>query len=244
MVKGIKQTKFKLHIEWLLFVGVILLTIAGVYSNVREQQSIDESKLPSKVEDERSFQRWITNLKNKNIDVEADDFELLEKNEIYNTKWIKVASIEEEGKKEEFDKTIAEHIDLKHVVFSPSEREFIDYRNEVKTALSPNGSPYQANEVRFYGQKEAKILDARILDCSVRANCYFDRAYFLSNDLFVITEFSRNIDKKDTTTPVCPINQICTYTIKLHLVDLINNARYIYESDTLELNLQEVIPEL
>jgi len=244
MFKGTKLMKNKIQIEWFLFTAVILLIIGGVYSNVKEQQSVDDSKLPPKVEDERSFQRWITNLKNKDIEVKADEFRLLEKNEIYNSKWIKVSSIDEEGKKEEFERTIAENKDIKHIVFSPSEREFLDYRNQVKETISPNGEPYKENEVRFYGQKEDKILEARILDCSARANCYFDRAYFLSNDLFVITEFSRNIDKKDTTTPVCPINQVCTYTIKLHLVDLINNARYIYESKPLEINLQELIPEL
>jgi len=178
------------------------------------------------------------------VEVNADGFKLVEENEIYNTKWLKISSIEEPGKQEEFEKTIEENKDIRYIVFSPSEREFLDYRHEIRNVISPNGDFYQPNEVRFYGQKEDKIIEARILDCSLRANCYFDRAYFLSNDLFVITEISRNIDKKDTTTPECPINSICTYTIKLHLIDLINNKRYVYESASMDLNLEELIPEL
>lgn len=244
MFKGNKTLKFKIQIEWILMCFVILLVGIGVYSNVMEQQAVDDSKLPSKVEEERAFQRWITNLKNNDIEVNADEFKLLEKNEIYNTKWIIVKSLDEEATKQEFENTIAQHKDIKKVVFSPSEREFLDYRNETRSAISPNGEPYKSNEVRFYGQKEDKLLDARILDCSIKSNCYFDRAYFISNDLFVITEFSRNINKKDTTTPECPINSVCTYTIKLHMVDLINNARYVYESNPMDINLQELIPEL
>lgn len=226
-------------------IGIVLVLISiGVYSNVREQQAVDKSKLPDKVESERAFQRWITNLKNKKIVIDADEFNLKEETEIYNTKWIKVASVEEPGKQEEFNQTIEKNKNIKGIVYSPSEREFLDYRPITRDTISPNGNYYQSNEVRFYGLKDNKIIEARILDCSVRANCYFDRAYFISNDLFVITEFSRNIDKKDVTTPECPINQGCTYTIKLHLVDLINNSKLTYESKPLELNLEKLKPEL
>ncbi len=227
----------------LLVIAIFALIGLGVFSNIMEQRAIDRSKLPSKVEEGRGFQRWITNLKNKDIDVSADDFRLLEENEIYNTKWLKVTSMDVPGEKEAFEKTLAESQNVPKIVFSPSEREFIDYRNEVR-GISPNGEPFAANEVRFYGQKEDKIIDARILDCSVRANCYFDRAYFLSNDLFVISEFSRNIDKKDQTTPLCLMNETCTYTVKIHLIDLINNSRLVYESKPLQLNLAEVLHEL
>jgi len=237
-----KKLNFKL--DYILFSLVLILTVLGVYSNVQQQQKVDNSRLPGKVEGDRGFQRWITNLKNKDVEINADDFSFKEENEIYNTKWIKISSIEGEGKQEEFNKTIEENTDIRYVAFSPSERELLDYRHEVRNTVSPSGNYYQPNEVRFYGQKEDKIIEARILDCSLKANCYFDRAYFLNNDLFVITEFSRNIDKDDTTTKECPIDQVCTYTVKLHLVDLINNSRYVYESKPMELNLRELIPEL
>lgn len=215
-----------------------LLITATVYINFAKQNAVDRSKLPSKVEESSGFQRWITNLKNKNLDfVDADEFRLLEENEIYNTKWIKIYSIEESSRKEEFESMIAQHKELPHVVFSPSERMFLDYRYELR-------DEYEPNEAHLYGLKEDKIIDARILDCSARANCYFDRAYFLDNDVFVISEFSRNFDKKVEDIPYCAIGDACTYTIKVHVVDLINNKRWVYESSPFDINLEEMIPEL
>jgi hypothetical protein len=216
-----------------------MLVGVGVYINVQKQDAIDHSKLPGKVELNRDFQRWITNLKNKGIEVGADDFQLLEENEIYNTKWIKIYSLDEEGRREEYDKVILEHRDLKRVEFSPSDRLYIDYRNIKK-------GEYDPNEVRLYGLKEDKILDARILDCSVYTNCYFDRAYFLDNDVFVISEFSRKVEKgqEGQDLEMCKLDQLCSYTIKIHVIDLINNKRFVYESKEMDLLLSKLIPEL
>lgn len=221
----------------ILSLVVIAFVGLGVYSNIREQNAIDRSKIPAKVEESRGFQRWITNLKNKDMIVEADDFTMVEENEIYNTKWLKVYSLDDENKKEEFEQFLESHKNIEKIIFSPSERELIDFRN-----IDRDG--YTSNQVRFYGQKEDKIIDARILDCSLYANCYFDRAYFLTNDLFVITEISRNIDKKDVSSPPCTVNEMCKYSFKLHLVDLINNSRLVYESKPFDAVLSEVLPNL
>lgn len=218
-------------------VAIFVLIATGVLLNIKQQKSIDRSKLPEKVENSNGFQRWITNLKNNDFVIEADEFVLKEENEIYNTKWMTVSSIDEEGMKEKYDKTIDAMQNVKKVVFSPSGREFIDYRNEYRDGYGPN-------EAHFYGLKEDKIIDARILDCSLRANCFFDRAYFLDNDLFVISEFSRNIDKKDETAAACSIDENCEYTIKVHVIDLINNKRLVYESRPFTALLSEIIPQL
>lgn len=223
--------------SWIIVILILIFVAVGVYSNVKEQRLIDHSKLPSKVEESVGFQRWITNLRNKGLATEADEFMLAEENEIYNTKWLNIYSLDEPGKQVEYNDYISSHKNIKKIVFSPSEHEFLDYRNVERDGYFPN-------EVHFYGLKEDKIIDARILDCSARANCYFDRAYFLSNDLFVISEISRDMDKKDTSTPSCDINSICTYTIKLHLIDLINNKRYVYESKPFEVNLWELMGEI
>lgn len=227
------NSKLKNFLTFVLF----SLVATGVYANVQEQRAVDRSKIPQKVEESKGFQRWITNLKNKDINVAADEFRLLEENEIYNTKWMKVYSLDEAGKKEEYENYINSLKEVKKVVFAPSGRELIDYRN-----IERDG--YKPNEVHFYGLKEDKIIDARILDCSVRANCYFDRAYFLDNDVFVISEFSRNIDKKDETAPLCEMAELCTYTVKVHVIDLIKNSRLIYESKPMDLVFSEVMPEL
>ncbi len=228
----------RIKLEHVLVILIFLLVGAGVYINVRQQLSIDRSKLPEKVEENKGFQRWITNLKNKGLDyVDADEFSLVEENEIYNTRWMQVFSLDEKGRQEEFEKNITDHQNLDNVIFSPSERLFIDYRN-----MKRDG--YKANEVHFYGVRDDKIIDARILDCNPDANCYFDRAYFLSNDVFVISEFSRTIDKHDATAPACPIDTKCEYSIKIHVIDLINNSRLVYESKPFKIILSEVIPEL
>lgn len=228
----------KLRVEHLLVVLIFLLVAAGVVINVRQQLSIDRSKIPEKVEENKGFQRWITNVKNKGLDqINADEFRLIEENEIYNTKWMKVYSLDDQTALQNFDTQSEKLKNTDKVIFSPSGRAFIDYRH-----LNRDG--YKPNEVHYYGIRDDKIIDARILDCSVRANCYFDRAYFLDNDVFVVSEFSRNINKKDEVTPLCPTDQECTYTIKLHVIDLINNSRLVYESKPFKIVLSDLIPEL
>jgi hypothetical protein len=227
----------KLKSHYLIFALTFVFIGLGVYSNIRQDNAKDRSKLPAKVEESRQFQRWITNLRNKDLVIEADGFNLDEEVEIYNTKWMKVYSAEDEDRKKELADSIEANKTTEKIVFSPSEREYLDFRNIERDGYLPN-------EVRFYGQKEDKIIDARILDCSTRNNCYFDRAYFLSNDLFVITEISRNVDKRDLTVPVCAPTEMCTYTFKLHLIDLINNSRLVYESQPFDTVLLDLIPQL
>lgn len=223
---------------------LLLLVGATVASNYYEQISIDRSKLPEKVEDSRGFQKWITNLKNNDFTTSADEFRLKEENEIYNTKWMKVSSIDEKGKQEEFNKYIEQYKTYDKVEFSPSEREFVDYRHELRG--DDVIGEYNPNEIHFYGLRDDKIINARLVDCSINANCYFDRAFFLNNtnDVFVVSEFSRNIDKKAENITPCSMDEECTYTIKLHVIDLINNQRLVYESEPFNIVLNKIIPEL
>ena len=216
---------------------LFILVTTGVFSNIKQQLAVDESKLPEKLEANNLFQRWITNLKNNDVDVGADDFRLFEEAEVYNTMWVTIKSIDDPGVEEWFNEELLTHQGLDKVVFSPSDKEFIDLRHVLR-------GEYNINEVRFLGQKEDKILDSKVVDCSIRANCYFDRAYFLDNDVFVVTEISRNIHKHDDTAELCPIDEICTYTIKLHLIDLIQNKRLVYESNPFDIVLAKLIPEL
>jgi len=214
----------------LLFVSVA----GGVFLNIKQQASIDRSKLPAKVEEDRLFQRWITNIKNHDFELEADEFQLKEENEIYNTTWMNVYSSDDPKQMELYEKTIEEHKDVEKVIFNPNGRVFVDFRN------IPRGE-VMSNEVRLYGLKEDKILDARVLDCSVKGNCYFDRAYFLDNDVFVISEFSRNINKKDPAATECMVTDTCTYTIKIHVVDMVHNKRLVYESKPFDTVLSDLI---
>jgi len=216
----------------------LAITVSGAtFVNYRQDKAVDRTKLPEKVELNKSFQKWITNLKNKDLAIEADEFRLKEENEIYNTKWMTVYNIDEAGVKEQFDLNIVKYADTKGVVYSPSKRQFIDYRTMPRDG-------YGANQIHYYGLRDDKLLDARLLDCATGLNCYFDRAYFLDNDVFVVSEFSRNLDKRAPDIPVCPVDQTCTYTVKVHLVDLNKNSRLVYESKPFDINLATLIPEL
>lgn len=217
-------------LELVLIICIFLLISLGVYSNVRQQTTIDKSKLASEVENSKGFQRWITNLKNNDLDVSGDDFRLLEENEIYNTKWTKVTSLTEGTNRQLFDKTLRDNVNIKKVVFSPSKQAFIDYR--------------QPTQVRFYGLREGKIVDSRLIECVPSINCYVDRAYFITDDTLVVSEISRNIDKDDKTAPSCTLDQTCTYTFKVHVINLATNSRGIYESNPIEAVLSTLAPEL
>ena len=223
----------------IIIVAILVLITFGVYLNQIEKAAVDRSKIPEKVESSQGFNRWITNLKNKGFDVEADEFRLKEENEIYNTKWLTITSVDKSGAKEKYENQIAKHQDLDRVIFSPSERQFVDFRDIERDGYLPN-------EVHFYGLRDDKILNARLVDCSVNANCYFDRAFFLedSNDVIVVSEFSRNIHKHEESPTPCAITQVCTYSIKLHVIDLLRNSRLVYESNPFDINLQTTKKEL
>ena len=248
-MKKTLRTKKNPNILIYSLVGLIFLfTGLTVYSNYSEQQAIDESKIPLKVEESKGFQRWITNLKNKGVEIEADEFEFVEKNEIYNTKWMTVYSVDDPQDFALFEQTIAEYAqvadDIKEIEFSPSGRAVLDLRNEFR-------GEYKPNEVRYFGARDDKIFDARFLDCSERANCIFDRGYFIdnSNDVFFISEFSRNIpdeDEQEEDEVVVPCTKMdeCTYTFKIHVVDMINNSRHIYESLPKDFVYDVIVPEL
>lgn len=224
---------FNFFLIFIIFVSIAL----GVYQNQLKKASIDRTKIPLKVEEDRDFQRWNTNIRNKGLEITPEDFILVEENEVYNSQWIKITSVDNPQAKAAFDQNLIDHKETKKIVFAPSGTMYLDYRNVFKDGYFPN-------QVHLYGLKEDKLLDARILDCSERGNCYFDRAYWMDNDVFIITEWSRDISKKDITIPECPVTSICTYAIKLHMVDLKHNKRYIYKSKTFDINLSEWIQNL
>lgn len=210
---------------------------AATYVNYRRDKDVDRTKIPQKLELSKPFQKWITNLKNKGLNIEADEFRLKEENEIYNSQWMTVYNIDDTGIMDRFNANISKYSKTKGVVYSPSERQFIDYRNEPRDG-------YGANQIHYYGLRDDKLLDARLLDCATGLNCYFDRAYFLDNDVFVVSEISRNLDKRAENIPPCAVDAVCTYTVKIHLVDLNKNSRLVYESKPFNANLALLIPEL
>ncbi len=225
----------------LAFLAILLLVTGTVASNYMEKAKIDDTRLPEKIENSEGFQRWIINLK-KRMEINADEFELKDKNQIFSGAYLTVTRLE--------DSEIEDHIEYlesfknnPEFAFSPNSRQFIDYRHENRT--SKNGDFYEQNEAHYYGLNEDSLIDARALSCLRELNCYLDRAYFLDNHTFVISEISRNgitkAQAEDGEYERCEKDELCTYTFKLHFFDLINNSRTVYESAPLELVLNDTI---
>src|SRR3990167_2512464 len=81
----------------------IIFSLIGVvmWSNYRQQLAVDHSKIPEKVE------------QNKDFIIEADEFQLKEENEIYNTKWLKVYSFDDDVVQKQFEEIITAHRDIR-----------------------------------------------------------------------------------------------------------------------------------
>ena len=76
-------------------------------------------------------------------------------------------------------------------------------------------------------------IRTKIVDCDLESNCFFSRASFLDNHVFFVIQMSlKDYSKKEPKT--CDPTKVCTYTFKVHLVDLINNSRSVYESEPVQ----------
>ena len=232
-------------INALLVVLIALGVLLGLGLNIRKQVAVDRSRLPSKVELSRGFQRWITNLKNKNVDVSADSFKLTNDSEIFNSKWTSVTASDTPGAQDAYKARMASHTNLDKVILSPSERIYADYRNMARDG-------YDQGTVIYYGLRDNKIIDSRVASCQ-DVPCYFDRAYFLDNDVFVVSQFSpaNNQAIISQLAPLngqmigsCDPNLPCDYKINLYLIDLLNNKRFTYSVTVKNVRLLDVYGKL
>lgn len=231
-----KLTFKRSYLDKILIITIAILIATGVSLNIQKQYSIDRSKIPSKLEANGKFQRWLTNVKNKNIPLEADNLRFIEDSNIFNTIWTSTMSIDDENNKRFYDENILALSKLKESEFSPNEREVVNY-----TYGSRFG--YNSNEVFFYGLREDKVLQTRIVKCELEANCYFHRAGFLDNHVFFISEVSlHDFDKENPIT--CQPTENCKYSFRVHLVDLNNNSIITYKSEPFEATLDYLKKEL
>ncbi len=216
----------KTYLDKILIIGIFICVGLVVFFNINEQLSIDLSKIPTKLEENSKFQKWLTNAKNKEINVEADKFKFIEDSNIYNTIWTSTSSIDNDGARMDYENNMKILETFKTSEKSPNEREVVNYDNSTRFGFT-------SNQVFFYGLREDKILLTRVVDCEMEANCYFHRAGFLDNHVFFVAELSlKDFTKKNPIT--CDPNSVCKYSFKIHLVDLIKNSRTVYESEPFE----------
>ncbi|NBO36018.1 hypothetical protein EBU91_00500 [bacterium] len=231
-----KLTFNKTHFDKILIFTIAILIAIGVSLNLQKQYSIDRSKIPAKLEANGKFQRWLTNIKNKNIPLEADNLRFVEDSNIFNTIWTSTMSIDDENNKRFYDENIAALAKFKESEFSPNEREVVNYSDSVRFGYNPN-------EVFFYGLREDKVLQTRIVKCELEANCYFHRAGFLDNHVFFISEVSlHNFDDENPIS--CKPEETCSYSFRVHLVDLNNNSIVTYRSEPFDSTLLYLKKEL
>jgi len=216
----------KKYLSTFLVLGIFICVGLTVFFNIKEQMSIDKSKIPAKLEENSKFQKWLTNAKNKGINIEADRFKFVEDSNIYNTIWTSTSSIDNDSARSDYENNMRILDGYKTSEKSPNEREVVNYDNTERFGFTKN-------QVFFYGLREDKILLTRVVDCEIEANCYFHRAGFLDNHVFFVAELSlKDFTKKNPIT--CDPTQICKYSFKIHFVDLINNSRTVYESEPFE----------
>jgi hypothetical protein len=224
------------HLDKILISIIAVLIAGGVILNVKKQYSIDKSKLPNKLETNSQFQKWITNARNKGIKVEGDNFRFVEDSNIFNTLWTSTASVDDDASRKLYDQNMIELKKFKTSALSPNEREVVNYDSSTRFGFLPT-------EVFFYGLREDKILRTKITDCDFESNCFFNRASFLDNHVFFVIQMSlKDYTKKDPKT--CNPTQVCTYTFKVHLIDLINNSRTVYESEPIQGVLEDLKSKL
>lgn len=216
----------KQYLDKILIVGIFICVGLVVFFNIKEQLSIDKSKIPAKLEENSKFQKWLTNAKNKGINVEADKFKFVEDSNIYNTIWTSTSSIDNDSSRADYENNMKILDAFETSEKSPNEREIVNYDNTDRFGFT-------RNQVFFYGLREDKILLTRVVDCELEANCFFHRAGFLDNHVFFVAELSlKEFTKKNPV--ICDPTKVCKYTFKIHFVDLINNSRTVYVSEEFE----------
>lgn len=222
-------------------ITIILLfaTSLGVYSNTHEKITEDKSKLPSYVEDSPLFQKWITNHKNKNINLEGDAFRLVEENEVYNSKRLKIYDASAPLIWQKYKDRL--EIDVKKGVrFSESKIQLVDFRYETRYGL--DGEEIRPNELWYLGLRNGRIISNKLLACSEVKNCIHDRAFFISEDIIVASEFSRNVEAGEgIVPPACGMAELCEYTVKLYVMDIASNSNLVYQSPPIKLILANKI---
>ena len=215
------------NLKYLCIFGLIISTGLVVKVNVDNKRAEDASKLPKEVVESKSFIRWITNAKNKGADIDSDEFRLREEYETFSVTNVKVYSLDKPENNALLKETLAQNANEKRVVFSPNGKMLLDYRDS-PTGINPT--------IRIFGLRGNKIVDSQIIRCFDQNNCYFDRAYFLTDDLLVVHEISTAAHGMS-----CTRANICKLTFKTHVVNLADNKIKSYYSKEKSFSIDEWI---
>lgn len=224
------------YLDKILIFLIAIFIATGVSYNIYKQNSVDKTKIPTKLETNSRFQRWLSNLKEKGLDLDADSFRFKEENNIFNTIWTSTESIDNEVSRKTYEQNMKDLEVFKQTEKSPNEEEIVNFAPTERFGFT-------SNQVFFYGLREDRILKTKIAECQPISGCNFHRASFLDNHVFFVMELSpKDYDKNNPK--VCSPDDLCNYTFKVHLVDLINNSRSVYESSVLSDTYNNLLKKL
>jgi hypothetical protein len=222
----------------LVVLALVVLISLGVYSNYVEKISIDRAKIPRFVEDHKNFQKWITNHKNKDIELEADAFRLLEESEVYNTQRLKLYPLNDARMLKKYNELFKAQEKVVDKRFSPDGKQFVNYQYDYRLGLS--STTYLPSDVWYLGIRGDRIIENKLISCNTKANCIVDRAFFISDDIIVVSEIMRDIDTDKPYAP-CGIDELCAYRVRLNVMDIAQNSNLIYESPSFDIVLSDKI---
>jgi hypothetical protein len=223
----------------ILFILLFALITLGAYSNYAEKKALDESKLPKYVEENNQFQKWITNHKNKDINLEADDFRLYEENEVYNSARIVVYPISDEIHTKAYTEALEFYKDIKKARFSPNKEQVVDYRHEIRFGISERN--FKPQDLMYLGKRGDRIIENKLLQCSSDALCYIDRAFFVNDDTVVVSTFTLNNEVTGKVFAPCDYSQKCEYVVTLYVMNIADNSALVYKSPPINLVLNSKI---
>jgi hypothetical protein len=223
----------------LTFTALATLIFLGALLNFKEQKKIEDSKLPEYVEQNKYFQKWITNHKNSGIELEADEFRLFEENEVYNTARLIVFPVSDSLHNNAYKQLLNTYTNIKDARFSPNKAQIVDFRHEIRTGLSMN--EYKPYELLYVGLRKDRIIENKLLECSRDALCYIDRAYFVTDDIVVASTFTQNNEVPGKIFVPCSYEEKCEYTVTVYVMNIAANSSLVYKAPPLELRLSEKI---
>jgi hypothetical protein len=224
------------NLDKILIILVAFMVTGVILKNFYDEYSIDKTKLPLKVETHPRFQSWKSNLKDNNLNIDGDNFKLIKDSNIFNTIWTTTISIDDEVARKLYEENMQTLLSFKESAKSPNEREVVNF-----TPTDRFGYTYK--DVFFYGLREDRILSTKIANCYQHVTCNFHRAAFIDNHVFFITELSQKTVPEEEFKG-CQEDEICEYTFKIHLVDLNNNSRTVYESETVIESYNKLVNKL
>lgn len=231
--------KVKFIERFVLTFLLLVFVFAAAYSNYAQKRAVDESKLPPYVENNKYFQKWITNHKNKDINLEADEFRLFEENEVYNTARIIVYPITDEVHVKAYKEYLENSENNKNARFSPDKSQVVEFTHALRFGIS--GRDFKPQELLYLGKRGDRVIENKLLQCSTRALCYIDRAYFINDDIVVASTFT--LASENSTVPVapCDYSQECEYIVTLYVMNIADNSALVYKSLPLNLVLDNKI---